>query len=89
MSRLFPSTWGLMEKEDMKFGMGILPVFNDVRSDKQIDEKFPSSLEIRKAMANNKIPRILQDAIAGEILWPGAHSEEGDTPVKDSGMYTI
>ena len=48
---------------------------------------------------NNKIPRTLQEALAhaegpdklavieSEFLWPEAHSEEGDTPVEDSGMY--
>ena len=99
---------GIEEKEGMKFGMGILPVIQDVRSDEQIAEKFPSSLELRKAMAhflrscqgfNNKIPRTLQEALAegpdklavieAEFLWPEAHSEEGDTPVEDSGMYNI
>ena len=63
---------GLLEDETNQFGMGILPIIQDVRSDAQIGESFPTSLEIRKTMAhflrgtqgfNNKIPRTLQDSL--------------------------
>ena len=70
---------GIKEREDQQFGMGVLPAVEDVRSNDQIAEKFPSSLEIRKAMAyflrtclglNNKIPRTLQEALAeGPDKW--------------------
>ena len=63
---------GIGEKDEDQFGMGISPVLQDVRSDQQILEKFPLSLEIRKTMAhflrgcqgfNNKIPRTLQESL--------------------------
>ena len=60
---------GIKEMPEMEVGMGILPVIQDVRSNDQIADQFPSSMEIRKAMShflrgcqgfNNKIPRTLQ-----------------------------
>ena len=70
---------GIMEKPEMAVGMGILPVIQDVRSNDQIADQFPSSIEIRKAMShflrgcggfNNKIPRTLQEALAeGQDKW--------------------
>ena len=98
---------GIQEKEG-QYGMGILPIIQDNRSDEQIMEYFPSSLEIRKTMAdflrecqgfNNKIPRTLQEALAAgpynlvaiepEFLWPEAHKEESDLPLKNPGKYPL
>ena len=73
------------EVDNANFGMGILPIIEDVRSDEQISEKFPTSLEIRKAMFhflrgcqgfNNKIPRTLQDALTeGPDKWAAIEPE--------------
>ena len=70
--KAMPIKLGLLEEETNHFGMGILPIIQDVRTNEQIGESFPTSLEIRKAMAhflrgtqgfNNKIPRTLQDSL--------------------------
>ena len=76
---------GFMEQLGMELGMGILPAILDVRSDEQIGEQFPSSMDIRKAMAhflrscqgfNNKIPRTLQEAMAeGQEKWVAMEPE--------------
>ena len=76
---------GIKEIPEMEVGMGILPVIQDVRSNDQIADQFPSSLEIRKAMGhflrgcqgfNNKIPRTLQEALAeGQDKWVAIEAE--------------
>ena len=64
---------GIEEPECSNFGMCILPIIEDLRSDLQIVDNFPSSLKIRKAMSellrncqglNNKDPKTLQVAIS-------------------------
>ena len=76
---------GLKEKPEMELGMGILPVIQDVRSNDQIADQFPTSLEIRKSMAHflrscqgfsNKIPRTLQEAMTeGQEKWVAIEPE--------------
>ena len=74
------------EKPEMEVGMGILPVIQDVRSNDQIADQFPSSMEIRKAMSHflrgcqgfiNKIPRTLQEALVaeGQDKWVAIEAE--------------
>ena len=75
----------IKETLEMEVGMGILPVIQDVRSNDQIAEQFPTSLEIRKALGhflrgcqgfNNKIPRTLQEALAeGQDSWVPIEAE--------------